>query len=69
MTRRYGYRLLLVEAEEELRKAHLAVRAQLKGAEQRLARAEVDVERLRRAVGVQESKLRKDFGHEEDDIV
>lgn len=68
MTHKYAYRILLAETEEELRKAHLAVRAGIRGAEQRLARAEIDVDRLRRAVNAQEGKIRKGFGPEEDSV-
>ena len=64
MSRKVGYRVRLIDAEEELKRAHLAARAGVKGAEQRLARAEIEVEKWRRAVRGIEDDLRKDFGPE-----
>lgn len=47
-----GLRILLADAEEENRRAEVALRAGIKGAEARKVRAEVEVEKWRRAVAV-----------------
>lgn len=52
-----GLRLLLATAEEENRRAEVALRAGIKGAESRKLRAEVEVEKLRRAVAVASGAL------------
>jgi len=57
-----GNRAMLMQAEEELRRAILAERAGIKNAGQRRQRAEIEVERWRRRCLVADAKVARDFG-------
>lgn len=57
-----GNRALLMQAEEELRRAILAERAGIKNAGQRRQRAEIEVARWRRRVAVAAGVVEMDFG-------
>ena len=57
-----GTRIMLEEAEIELRNAIMAERAGIKNATQRRQRAELEVERWRRRALVAEAAVRRDFG-------
>lgn len=62
MSKAEGNRFMLVEAEEELRRAVLAERAGIKGSGMRRQRAEIEVERWRARCLVADAKVRRDFG-------
>ena len=62
MSKPNGTRIMLEEAEIELRNAIMAERAGIKNATQRRQRAEIDVERWRKRALVSEAHVRRDFG-------
>lgn len=64
MSKAEGSRFMLMEAEEELRRAILAERAGIKNAGQRRQRAEIAVENWRRRCLVADANVRRDFGPE-----
>ena len=57
-----GTRIMLEEAEIELRNAIMAERAGIKNAGQRRQRAEIEVERWRKRALVADAAVRRDFG-------
>jgi hypothetical protein len=59
-----GNRYCLAVAEEELRKAILAERAEIKGATMRRQRAEIEVEKWRRRCLVADATVARHFGPE-----
>lgn len=62
MSKRNGTRILLEEAEIELRAAIMAERAGIRGAEQRRQRAEIEVEKWRKRALVADAAVRGAFG-------
>lgn len=62
MNRANGTRILLEEAEIELRNAIMAERAGIKNATQRRQRAELNVERWRQRALVADATMRRHFG-------
>lgn len=62
MNKPNGTRILLEEAEIELRNAIMAERAGIKNATQRRQRAEIEVERWRKRALVADAAVRRDFG-------
>jgi len=62
MNRANGTRILLEEAEIELRNAIMAERAGIKGAGQRRQRAEIEVARWRQRALVADAAMRRAFG-------
>lgn len=66
MSKRDGNRFMLMEAEEELRRAILAERAGIKNSGQRRQRAEIQVESWRRRCLVADTNVRKHFGPDDE---
>ena len=66
MSRADGNRVMLDSAEEELRRAILAERAGIKNAGQRRQRAEIEAERWRQRVRVNDSSVRRAFGPDDE---
>jgi len=60
--KREGIRALLEQAEEELRRAHMAHRAGVKGSAQRLMQAEREAEKWRRRMAILNGAVDRDFG-------
>jgi len=61
-----GNRAMLVEAEEELRRAILAEKAGVRNAGQRRQRAEIDVDRWRRRCLVADNNVTRHFGRDDE---
>jgi hypothetical protein len=61
-----GNRVMLESAEDELRRAILAERAGIKNAGQRRQRAEIEVEKWRQRVRVNDSNVRRAFGPDDE---
>ena len=61
-----GNRLMLGNAEEELRRAILAEKAGTKNAGQRRQRAEIEVEKWRRRCLANEAKVKLHFGMDDE---
>ncbi len=66
MSKRDGNRFMLMEAEEELRRAILAERAGVKNSGQRRQRAEIQVESWRRRCVANEAKVKLHFGMDDE---
>lgn len=62
MSKRNGTRILLEEAEIELRNAIMAEKAGVKNATQRRQRAEIEVEKWRKRALVADASVRGAFG-------